>query len=105
MASPITVHSFTTLLYYELIYEANKLIIENNETHQTIQEFKKSTSYILRSIIINFYRRLMTCSDPQINRRDADLLRDAISTLLMNVHTKYGTRPISNVLENPSQFM
>ncbi len=101
MASSIAIHSFTTLVYYELKYEANKLVIENNKTHQIIQEFKKSTSYILRSIILNFYRRLMTCSDPQINWSDAELLRDAISTLLMNVHTKYGMRPISNVLENP----
>ena len=47
------------VIYYELIYEANKVITDTPEPGN-IEDYKKQTSFILRRIIHNCYRRLYT---------------------------------------------
>jgi len=88
------------VIYYELIYEANKVITDTPEPGN-IEDYKKQTSFILRRIIHNCYRRLYTAHQHHLTQEDKDIILDSLKALFMNIHTRYGTRPISDLLERP----
>jgi len=44
---------------------------------------------------------LYTAHHHHLTQEDKDIILDSLKALFMNIHTRYGTRPISDLLERP----
>lgn len=102
MATYVPAEHINTVLFYNLIFETSRLITETPPKDHSISSIKKQTSYFLRSILLNVYRSLMI--SPQTSDEDSKLINDCMTALIMNIHTRYDTRPVLEILETPSEF-
>jgi cob(I)alamin adenosyltransferase len=87
--------------YHELIVYANKIIIESPEASDASITTKKLASHMLREIIFRIYSKLFRIHNHLLTTEEAEIFEQTIRALFSNIHTRFDTKPFSDVLEQP----
>ena len=87
--------------YYELIQHVNKVIINSSEAADATPSTKKLASHMLRDIIFQIYTKLSQIHGHLLTPEEAEIFDLSIRALISNVHTRFDTKPFSDVLEQP----
>jgi hypothetical protein len=87
--------------YHDLIHYTNKIIIESPEASDASTATKKLASHMLREIIFRIYTRLFRIHSHLLTTEETEIFEQTIRALLSNIHTRFDTKPFSDVLEQP----
>ena len=87
--------------YHELIQHVNKVIIDSPEAADATVSTKKLASHMIRDIIFQIYTKLSQIHGHLPTPEEAEIFDQSIRALISNVHTRFETKPFSDVLEQP----
>ena len=87
--------------YHELIEYTNKVITESPEAADATVSTKSLASQMLREIVYKIYSQLSQIHGHLLTPEEANIFELCIRALISNIHTRFDTKPFSDVLEQP----
>ena len=88
--------------FYHLLEFINKTITETTTHGTSLVELKKETSHILRRILFEIQRQSSLIHSHLLSEEQKNLLRETVKAIILNIHTKYNTKPASDLFEKPT---
>ena len=89
------------LAYHELIQFANKIITQSPEAADATESTKKLASHMFREIFFRTYSKLFQLHNHLLTPEEIEVFEQSIKALFTNTHTRFDTKPFSDILERP----
>ena len=89
------------LTYHELIQFANKVITESPEATNATEATKKLASHMFRELFFRIYSKLFQIHNHILSPQEIEIFEQSIKALFINTHTRFDTKPFSDIIERP----
>ena len=88
--------------YYNFLKFLNDTVIQSTPQRPSVDALQQETSHILRTIVFELHRQLSLVHSHLLSEDQKDVLRQTVKAIITNVHSKYGTKPASDLFERPT---